>query len=49
LLLTETGSRNGKDPSICSAHVFQLSDGKVTECWSESPDLYDQDEFWRPK
>ena len=47
VLVTATGSRNGKDLSSREAHIFHLGDGKVTEYWSaSSDDQIEEDEFW---
>ncbi len=46
VLHTATGSRNGKNLSARNMDVFHLRDGKVTEYWTATPELYEEDEFW---
>lgn len=45
-LVTATGQREGKTLDDRQAHVFHISDGKVTEFWNQAGDLYAVDEFW---
>ncbi|MEE9516756.1 MAG: nuclear transport factor 2 family protein [Candidatus Adiutricales bacterium] len=45
-LINVTGSREGKELNIKTAHVFHIKDGKVTEVWSFPEDQRANDEFW---
>lgn len=45
-LVTATGERKGKTLNDKQAHVFHVRDGKVTEFWLQTFDLYTNDEFW---
>jgi ketosteroid isomerase-like protein len=40
-----TASRGGRSVEVNEAHVFHLRDGKVTEIWNASTDMYAYDEF----
>ena len=45
-LLTSHAERNGKTLDDNQTHVFHIRDGKVTEVWLQTGDLYANDEFW---
>jgi len=40
-----TASRGGRSVEVNEAHVFHLRDGKVTEFWNASTDMYAIDEL----
>jgi uncharacterized protein len=44
-LVVLTASRGGRSVEVNEAHVFHLRDGKVTEFWNASTDMYAYDEF----
>ena len=39
-----SASRGGRSAEVNEAHVFHLRDGKVTEFWTSSTDMYAFDE-----
>ena len=45
-LVRVSGQRNGRTLDDRQAHVFHVSDGRVTEFWNQAGDLYAVDEFW---
>ena len=45
-LVRARGERNGKTLNDTQAHVFHVRDGRVTEFWLHTSDLYANDEFW---
>ena len=45
-LATARAERPGRQLEASVVHVFQISDGKVTEAWTHHGDLYAFDEFW---
>jgi uncharacterized protein len=44
-LVTLTASRGGRSAEVKEAHVFHLRDGRVTEFWNASTDMYAYDEI----
>jgi uncharacterized protein len=44
-LVVATASRGGRSTEVNQAHVFHLSDGKVTEFWNAVTDQYAEDEL----
>jgi ketosteroid isomerase-like protein len=38
--------RSGKSLDVLECHVWHLSNGKATEFWDVTFDLYAADEFW---
>ena len=44
-LVVTTASRGGRSMEVNQAHVFHLSDGKVTEFWNAVTDQYTEDEL----
>lgn len=44
-LVVLTASRGGRSVEVNEAHVFHLRDGKVTEYWNASTDMYAYDEL----
>lgn len=45
-LCSEHGQRNDRALDAPSVHVWHLRDGKATEFWGMTLDLYATDEFW---
>ena len=45
-LFTTRAERAGKQLNDNQVQTFHLRDGKVSETWIQSTDLYAQDEFW---
>lgn len=43
-LVVVNASRGGRSVEVNEAHVFHLHDGKVTEFWNASTDMYAYDE-----
>jgi uncharacterized protein len=46
VLVTARGERDGKKLEDRSVQIFHVKDGKVTEQWLYSADLYTSDEFF---
>jgi len=46
VLVTASGSRNGRDFTGNSVHTFHIRDGKTVEFWEAPLDQYAVDEFW---
>jgi ketosteroid isomerase-like protein len=46
VLLRVTAERDGKSLSVNSVDVHHIKDGKVTEFWTFTDDLYTEDEFF---
>ena len=46
VLVTATGDREGKRLDARQVHVFHIQDGRATEFWNHTDDLYAFDEFW---
>lgn len=44
-LVVLTASRGGRSVEVNEAHVFHMRDGKVTEFWNASTDMYAFDEL----
>ena len=45
-IVTQSGTRNGRNYEGRVTHVLHLRDGKVTEFWDAYVDQYTADEFW---
>ena len=46
VLVTVSGSRQGRDFTGIDVHTFHIRDGKVVEFWDSPLDQYAVDEFW---
>lgn len=46
VLVTSTGTRDGKRLDDNSVNVFHIENGKVTEFWAHNSDQSAVDEFW---
>ena len=46
VLVTASGSREGRSVATQDVHVFHLRDGRVTEFWDASTDQYAGDELF---
>jgi len=46
VLVRVTAERDGKSLSVNSVDVHHIKDGKVTEFWTFTDDLYTEDEFF---
>ena len=46
VLLTTRAERAGKQLNDNQVETYHFRDGKISETWTQSTDLYAQDEFW---